>query len=285
MFSVQCSRGGFLREGPLFPTTCRSGFCLSSVFSTGTLPRSLSTQAVHLSPEAMASLPRHVAIIMDGNGRWARQRHLPRIEGHRAGAESARVIIRTAGELGIKYLTLYAFSVENWNRPKDEVDALMKYLVHYLKTETSELNKNNVRLEIIGQVYRLPEAVQEHLKKSIATLSKNNGLTLVMALSYGGRTEIVEAVRSIAQKVKAGELDPPDITEQVFAQHLYTRNLPDPDLLIRTSGEMRVSNFLLWQISYTELVVTKTLWPDFRKPQFFAALEEYNRRHRRFGGL
>ena len=161
----------------------------------------------------------------------------------------------------------------------------MKYLVHYLKTETSELNKNNVRLEIIGQTYRLPEAVQEHLKKSIATLSKNNGLTLIMALSYGGRTEIVDAVRSVAKKVKAGELDPPDITEQVFAQHLYTRNLPDPDLLIRTSGEMRVSNFLLWQISYTELVVTPTLWPDFRKPQFYAALEEYNSRHRRFGAL
>ena len=140
-----------------------------------------------------------------------------------------------------------------------------------------------VRLEVIGQVYRLPEAVQEHLKKSIATLSRNNGLTLIMALSYGGRTEIVDAVRSIAQKVKAGELDPPDITEEVFAQHLYTRNVPDPDVLIRTSGEMRVSNFLLWQISYTELVVTPTLWPDFRKPQFYAALEEYNRRHRRFG--
>ena len=203
----------------------------------------MSTQAAHLSSEAKASLPRHVAIIMDGNGRWARQRHLPRIEGHRAGAESARAIIRAAGELGIKYLTLYAFSVENWNRPKDEVDALMKYLVHYLKTETPELNKNNVRLEVIGQIYRLPEAVQEHLKKSIATLVRNNGLTLIMALSYGGRTEIVEAVRSVAQQVKAGELDPADITEQVFAQHLYTRNLPDPDLLIRTSGEIRVSNF------------------------------------------
>jgi len=245
----------------------------------------MSAQPVQLSPEAKASLPRHVAMIMDGNGRWARQRHLPRIEGHRAGAESARVIIRTAGEVGIKYLTLYAFSVENWNRPKDEVDALMKYLVHYLKTETPELNKNNVRLEIIGQIYRLPEVVQEHLRKSITTLSKNNGLTLIMALSYGGRTEIVDAVRSIAAKVKAGELDPPDITEQVFAQYLYTRNVPDPDLLIRTSGEMRVSNFLLWQISYTELVVTPTLWPDFRKPQLYAALEEYNRRNRRFGGL
>jgi undecaprenyl diphosphate synthase len=245
----------------------------------------VSATTVHLSPEAKASLPQHVAIIMDGNGRWARQRSLPRVEGHRQGAESARTIIRTAGELGIKYLTLYAFSAENWNRPKDEVDALMKYLIHYLKTETPELNKNNVRLEVIGQIYRLPENVQEHLKKSIQTLSKNSGLTLVMALSYGSRIEIVDAVRGIAEKVKRGKLDPADINEQVFAQHLYTRNIPDPDLLIRTSGEMRVSNFLLWQISYAELVITPTLWPDFRKPQFFAALEEYARRHRRFGGV
>ena len=245
----------------------------------------MSSASSHLSAEAKASLPRHVAVIMDGNGRWAKQRGLPRIEGHRQGAESARTIIRTAGELGIKYLTLYAFSAENWNRPKDEVDALMKYLIHYLKTETPELNKNNVRLEVIGQIYRLPENVREHLKKSIATLSKNNGLTLVMALSYGSRIEIVDAVRGIAEKVKRGKLDPADINEQVFAQHLYTRNLPDPDLLIRTSGEMRVSNFLLWQISYAELVITPTLWPDFRKPQFIAALEEYAQRHRRFGGV
>src|SRR5262245_42289394 len=245
----------------------------------------MSSQTAHLSAEAKASLPRHVAIIMDGNGRWAKQRHLPRIEGHRAGAESARIIIRTAGELGIKYLTLYAFSAENWNRPKDEVDALMKYLIHYLKSETPELNRNNVKLEVIGQIYRLPENVQEHLKKSIQTLSKNNGLTLVMALSYGSRIEIVEAVRRIAEKVKDGRLDPPDIDEKIISQHLWTRNVPDPDLLIRTSGEMRISNFLLWQISYTELVVTQTLWPDFRKAQLFAALEEYTRRHRRFGGL
>ena len=240
---------------------------------------------VHLSPEAKASLPRHVAIIMDGNGRWAKQRGLPRIEGHRQGAESARTIIRTAGELGIKYLTLYAFSAENWNRPKDEVDALMKYLIHYLKTETPELNKNNVRLEVIGQIYRLPENVQEPLKKSIQTLSKNRGLTLVMALSYGSRIEIVDAVRRIAEKARDGKLEPADINEEVISQHLWTRNIPDPDLLIRTSGEMRVSNFLLWQISYAELVITPTLWPDFRKPQFFAALEEYARRHRRFGGI
>jgi len=241
--------------------------------------------APHLSAEAKATLPQHVAIIMDGNGRWAKRHGLPRVEGHRRGADSAREIIRTAGELGIKYLTLYAFSAENWNRPKDEVDALMKYLVHYLKTETKDLNKNNVRLEVIGQIHRLPENVHEHLAKSIATLSTNNGLTLVMALSYGSRIEIVDAVRRISAEVKRGKLDPADITEAVISDHLWTRNIPDPDLLIRTSGEMRVSNFLLWQISYAELVITPTLWPDFRKPQFFAALEEYGRRHRRFGGI
>src|ERR1017187_3886246 len=243
----------------------------------------MSLQLSQLSADAKANLPQHVAVIMDGNGRWARQRHLPRVEGHRQGAESARIIIRVAGELGIKYLTLYAFSAENWNRPKDEVDALMKYLIHYLKRETPELNKSGVRLEAIGQIHRLPENVQEQLRKSIATLSKNNGLTLVLALSYGGRTEIVDAARSIAKKAQSGELDSEDIPEKVFAQHLYTRNMPDPDLLIRTSGEMRVSNFLLWQISYAEMVITPTLWPDFRKPQFFEALEEYHRRHRRFG--
>jgi len=239
----------------------------------------------HLSLEAKAQLPQHVAVIMDGNGRWAKSRHLPRLEGHRRGADSARDIIRTAGELGIKYLTLYAFSAENWNRPEDEVAGLMKYLVHYLKTETRDLDKNNVRLEVIGQPWRLPENVREHLDKSIAALSKNNGLTLVMALSYSSRIEIVEAVRNIAAKVKSGKLDPADINERVVSENLWTRNIPDPDLLIRTSGEMRVSNFLLWQISYAELVITPTFWPDFRRPQFYAALEEYAKRHRRFGGV
>jgi undecaprenyl diphosphate synthase len=245
----------------------------------------MSAATPHLSAEALASLPRHVAIIMDGNGRWAKQRHLPRVEGHRMGAESVRAIIRASGEVGIKYLTLYAFSVENWNRPKDEVDTLMKYLAHFLKAELPELNRNNVQLEAIGQLHRLPEFVQKQFKKTQEALAKNNGLTLILALSYGGRTEIVEAVRQLAAKVKKGELDPAEITEQVVGDHLYTRKWPDPDVLIRTSGEMRVSNFLLWQISYAELVVTPTLWPDFRKAQFFAALEEYNRRHRRFGGL
>jgi undecaprenyl diphosphate synthase len=241
--------------------------------------------ALHLSPEAKANLPQHIAIIMDGNGRWAKQRHLPRVEGHRQGAESARTIIRAAGELGIKHLTLYAFSTENWNRPKDEVDTLMKYLIQYLKRETPDLNKSNVRLQVIGQIWRLPENVQEQVRKSIAALEKNNGLTLILALSYSGRSELVDAVRAIAAKAKEGRLDPSEVTERLISEHLHTRNWPDPDLLIRTSGEMRVSNFLLWQISYAEFVMTQTLWPDFRKGQLIEALEEYARRHRRFGAL
>ncbi len=238
---------------------------------------------IALSPQAKATVPTHVAIIMDGNGRWAKRRHLPRVEGHRNGVESVRAIVRAAGEVGVKYLTLYAFSVENWNRPKDEVDTLMRYLARFLKNEIGELNKNSVRLDAIGQIYRLPEFVQEQLKKTKAALARNNGLTLILALSYGGRTELVEAVRSIGQKIKDGDLEPAEINEQLISENLYTRLYPDPDLLIRTSGEMRISNFLLWQISYSELVVTPTLWPDFRKAQFFDALEEYTRRHRRFG--
>src|SRR5213594_492053 len=245
----------------------------------------MSSHSPHLSAQARSMLPGHVAIIMDGNGRWAKQRNLPRIEGHRHGAESVRAVVRVAGEVGIKYLTLYAFSVENWNRPKDEVDTLMRYLARFLKSELAELNRNKVRLEVIGQIYRLPEFVQEQLKKTQEALAKNNGLTLILALSYGGRTEIVEAVRAIAGKVKQGSIEAAEIDEKVIAEHLYTRHLPDPDLLIRTSGEMRVSNFLLWQISYAELVVTPTLWPEFRKPELFAALEEYAHRHRRFGGV
>jgi undecaprenyl diphosphate synthase len=245
----------------------------------------MTVSSAHLTDQARENLPTHVAIIMDGNGRWAKQRHLPRVEGHRTGVESVRAVVRACGEVGVKYLTLYAFSVENWNRPKDEVDTLMKYLARYLKNEIGELNKNNVRLEVIGQIYRLPEFVQDQMKKTQAALAKNNGLTLILALSYGGRTEIIEATRAIAQKVKDGKLETAEINEQVISQHLYTRHFPDPDLLIRTSGEMRVSNFLLWQISYAELVVTPTLWPDFRKPQLLDALEEYGRRHRRFGGL
>jgi undecaprenyl diphosphate synthase len=222
---------------------------------------------------------------MDGNGRWAKQRGLPRVEGHRQGAESVRAIVRAAGEAGVKYLTLYAFSVENWNRPKSEVDTLMKYLARYLKNEIGELDSNNVRLEAIGQIGRLPENVQKQLAATRAALAKNTGLTLILALSYGGRTEITDAVRAIAAAARAGELDPAAITEETVARHLYTAPYPDPDLLIRTSGELRVSNFLLWQISYAEFVLTDTLWPDFRKPELLAALAEYARRHRRFGAV
>ncbi|HEY6168856.1 MAG TPA: isoprenyl transferase [Verrucomicrobiae bacterium] len=245
----------------------------------------MSTHTPHLSPQAKANLPTHVAIVMDGNGRWAKERHLPRVEGHRNGVESVRACVRACGEAGVKYLTLYAFSVENWNRPKGEVDTLMKYLARFLKSEIGELNRNNVKLETIGQIYRLPEFVQEQLKKTKAALEKNNGLTLILALSYGGRQEIVETVRTIAEKARQGKIDPEEINEKVISEHLYTRHFPDPDLLIRTSGETRVSNFLLWQISYAEFVVTPTLWPDFRRAELFAAIEEYARRHRRFGGV
>jgi len=245
----------------------------------------MSAHTSQLSQQARALLPTHVAIIMDGNGRWAKQRHLPRVEGHRHGVEAVRAVVRAAGEIGIKYLTLYAFSVENWNRPQEEVNMLMKYLARFLKSEIGELNRNNVRLEVIGQIYRLPEFVQEQLKKTQAALAKNNGLTLILALSYGGRTEIIEAVRDIAAQVRQGKIEPAEINEKTVSEHLYTRHFPDPDLLIRTSGEMRVSNFLLWQISYSEFVVTPTLWPDFRRQQFLEAIEEYARRHRRFGGV
>lgn len=245
----------------------------------------MSARAAKLTAAAQELLPLHVAVIMDGNGRWAKERGLPRIEGHRRGAESARAIIMAASEAGIRYLTLYTFSVENWNRPKTEVDAIMKYLSYYLKKETPELDRNNVRLEAIGQIHRLPETVQKQLEKSRQQLSKNTGLTLVLALSYGARAEIVDASRAIAEKVQSGDLVPEEVTETLFGMHLYTSQIPDPDLLVRTSGEMRLSNFLLWQVSYAEMVVTETLWPEFRKPAFYNALEEFAKRHRRFGKL
>ena len=245
----------------------------------------MSARAAKLSAAAQELLPRHVAVIMDGNGRWAKERGLPRIEGHRRGAESARAIIKAASGVGIRYLTLYTFSVENWNRPKSEVDAIMKYLAYHLKKETPELDRNNVRLEAIGQIHRLPEPVQKQLEKSRQQLSKNTGLTLVLALSYGARAEIVDASRAIAEKVQSGDLMPEEVTETMFGMHLYTSQIPDPDLLIRTSGEMRLSNFLLWQVSYAEMVVTETLWPEFRKAAFYKSLEEFAKRHRRFGKL
>ncbi|HJO08309.1 MAG TPA: isoprenyl transferase [Verrucomicrobiota bacterium] len=243
----------------------------------------MSHATTQLSEKAKASLPAHVAIIMDGNGRWAAQRGLPRVEGHRRGAESVRAVLRCASSLGISHLTLYAFSVENWNRPKAEVDTLMKFLARYLKTERDEMNDNNVRLRAIGQLDRLPGFVREQLNATIASLDQNIGTTLNLALSYGGRTELLDAARALVAKAQSGELALADIDEQVFADHLYTVGTPDPDLLIRTSGEMRVSNFLLWQISYAELVVTERLWPDFGEADFCAALESFAARERRFG--
>lgn len=243
----------------------------------------MSGATTQLSDKALAVLPAHVAIIMDGNGRWAKERSLPRVEGHRRGAESVRSVLRTAARLGVKYLTLYAFSVENWKRPQDEVDTLMKYLARYLKSEQREMNDNNVKLQAIGQTSRLPKFVRDQLEATRESLSQNTGTTLTLALSYGGRTELVDAVRGIAEKARDGEIDPAKISEQTISGHLYTSDMPDPDLLIRTSGEMRVSNFLLWQISYAELVVTDRLWPDFGEPEFCAAMEEFAGRNRRFG--
>jgi undecaprenyl diphosphate synthase len=230
-------------------------------------------------------LPRHVAIIMDGNGRWAKKRHLPRIAGHRAGAHSIREIVRLSGELGIETLTLYAFSTENWKRPRQEVRLLMQLLKRYLRHEVVELLKNNVRLQTIGNSRDLPREIQGELKKSIQTTAHCTGLTLVLALSYSGRADLTRAVRTIAQRAKSGKIDPNRITEKNVTDSLSTAGLPEVDLLIRTSGEMRISNFLLWELAYSELHITKTLWPDFKTKNFIEALRDFQGRQRRFGGV
>ena len=230
-------------------------------------------------------IPRHIAVIMDGNGRWARQRGLPRKEGHRAGAESVREVTDACIELGVQYLTLYAFSSENWNRPKDEVDALMNLLHHFLSEKEQDLKKQNIRLLAIGQLDRLPEKTRKLLDRLIAETAGYKAMTLVLALSYGSREEITNAARQLAIKAAAGELDPTTIDNERFASALQTAGMPDPDLLIRSSGEMRISNFLLWQISYAEIVIVRKFWPEFRKQDLFDAVSEYQRRHRRFGAL
>jgi undecaprenyl diphosphate synthase len=230
-------------------------------------------------------LPRHVAIIMDGNGRWAKKRHLPRIAGHRAGAHSIREIVRLSGELGIEALTLYAFSTENWKRPPREVTLLMQLLKQYLRNEVAELLENNVQLRTIGNTVDLPGEIQEELKKSIQATAHCTGLKLVLALSYSGRADITRAAREIAKKVKGGRLKPSAITEKTMTQFLSTANFPEVDFLIRTSGEMRISNFLLWELAYSEIHITPTLWPDFRTPHFIAALRDFQTRQRRFGGV
>ena len=229
------------------------------------------------------AIPRHVAIIMDGNGRWAKERGLPRIKGHEEGAKAVRACVEGCGDLKIEYLTLYAFSAENWQRPKNEVFALMRLLERFLKEKTPELVEKNVRLQAIGRLTDLPEACQKQLHRSIEQTAENNGLTLILALSYGGRLEIIDGIKSLFHEIKTGHIDPAMIDVEMFSKHLYTRDYPDPDLLIRTSGEMRISNFLLWQLSYTEMYVTPKFWPDFGKEDLFEAVREFGRRQRRYG--
>ena len=231
----------------------------------------------------MQHLPAHVAIIMDGNGRWAKKRLLNRIQGHEKGAETVRTIVRTCREIGIPHLTLYAFSTENWQRPRIEVEALMVLLKRFLVEERSELMENQIRLNAIGQVESLPKDVRKQLHGTMQLTAENKQMTLHLALSYGGRSEIVRMVRAITEKLASGSLPDEDITEETVARHLYTAGIPDPDLLIRTCGEMRISNFLLWQIAYAEIFVTDTLWPDFNREEFLHILDAYQKRDRRFG--
>ncbi len=231
-------------------------------------------------------LPAHIAIIMDGNGRWAKQRNFPRIIGHRAGVSSVRTTVETCAQLGLEALTLYAFSVENWKRPRNEVEGLWRLLRFYLRNEIANLMQNDIQLAAIGRLESLPGVVQEELQKAIDKTSSNRGMRLNLAINYGGRTELVDAVNAMIENARLeGNLDALEITEESIAEHLYTAGLKDPDLLIRTSGEMRVSNFLLWQIAYSELYVTETLWPDFGRTDLLEAVLEYQNRERRFGGL
>jgi len=231
------------------------------------------------------ALPRHIAIIMDGNGRWAAQRNLPRIEGHRRGSEGVREIVTGCARLGIDCLTLYSFSVDNWNRPADEVAGLMELYTAYLAQERPTIMDNNVRLVQLGRREPLPEAVLHELDDTVELSARNSGLTLCLAINYGGRAEITDACRRLAREVAAGRLRPEAISEERISAALYTAGLPDPDLLIRTGGEMRISNFLLWQVSYAELYVTDVLWPDFRKEHLHDAIRSFAARERRFGGV
>ncbi|MEK7250546.1 MAG: isoprenyl transferase [Bacteroidota bacterium] len=228
-------------------------------------------------------LPNHIAIIMDGNGRWAKRRGMPRIAGHNEGVESVRDTVEACGQLGVKYLTLYAFSTENWKRPEEEVSLLMRLLLRALKDETDRLHTNNVRIQAIGDIAKLPQEVQNELVDDIAKTKNNTGLTLILALSYSGRWDLTEAMKRIADEVKANTLSVEQISEQLIASYLSTGNVPDPDLLIRTSGEFRISNFLLWQLAYSEMYITNKLWPSFRRDELYEAIRNYQKRERRFG--
>jgi undecaprenyl diphosphate synthase len=230
-----------------------------------------------------SKLPEHVAIIMDGNGRWAKRRGMDRVRGHRAGAESVREVVRTSREVGISWLTLYAFSEENWKRPDYEIRALMKLLRQFLKSELDEMLENGIRLQAIGRIGKLDAKTRQTLAQVMQQTSENREMVLTLALSYGGRQELLDAFRSLALQIHQGSISSEQITEETISGSLYTSSMPDPDLLIRTSGEYRISNFLLWQIAYAEMYVTPTLWPDFRREQFLHAIEDYGKRERRFG--
>ena len=249
--------------------------------------KSLNSSPSSANPSELdaSQLPAHVAIIMDGNGRWAKKRLLNRIMGHERGSDTVRTIVRTSREIGIRYLTLYAFSTENWQRPKTEVEALMTLLKRFLKSEKSEMLQNGIRLRVIGQINRLPSGVRKALEETMTATRDNRRMDLILALSYGSRTEIVDMVQALAEKVRQGQIDPQAINAEVIADHLYTREIPDPDLLIRTSGEMRISNFLLWQIAYSEIFVTPTLWPDFSKDELLQILKDFQGRERRYGRI
>ena len=229
------------------------------------------------------NLPKHVAIIMDGNGRWAKKKTMNRIRGHEEGAESVRNIVRASREIGIPWLTLYAFSEENWKRPKYEVEALMKLLSRFLKGELDEMLNNGIRFQTIGRIDKLPKYVQKRVQKTVEKTSRNKNMVLTLALSYGSRQEVSDAIQKIAKRIESGDLTSEKITEQIISDSLYTGGMPDPDLLIRTSAEYRLSNFLLWQMAYTEFYFTPTLWPEFRKEEYLEAIEEYQKRERRFG--
>jgi undecaprenyl diphosphate synthase len=230
-------------------------------------------------------LPQHIAVIMDGNGRWAQRRHLPRVAGHRAGVQSARTVIETCARLHIPALTLYAFSLENWRRPKAEIDFLMRLLRDYLRKELPVIHRNKIRMVVIGRPEQLPPAVRADVERAMELTAANTGMTLAVALNYGGRAELVDAFNSILDRLRQNGTADARVDEEMISQHLYTAGMPDPDLLIRTSGEMRVSNFLLWQIAYAEIYVTETLWPDFSRAQLYEALLDFQKRERRYGGL
>lgn len=228
-------------------------------------------------------IPAHIAIIMDGNGRWAKKRFMPRLFGHKYGVETVRTVVKHCNNIGVKYLTLYAFSTENWNRPTDEVNGLMDLLVTYLRSELDELHENGVKVNFIGYLEDMPSQAKAEMQRSMEKTASNQGLTLNLALNYGGRDEIRRGVQAIAQQVKLGNLNPEDITDEVISNNLYTAGQSDPDLIIRTSGEIRVSNFLLWQLAYSEFYFTEVLWPDFNEKELDKAIEVYNQRNRRYG--